>query len=129
MRHINPHWQKSLLFNILALVIATFVGINIICDKAFGVGLFALWLALISPLAYPIVGPYMVAFFLAAHIEVLQLFFLPVVVLSYVAYFAFLLGAILEKDKYVRVGCCIVLSAWFVLTLFGFSEWAMFWSV
>ena len=113
----------------MALVIATFVGINIICDKAFGVGLFALWLALISPLAYPIVGPYMVAFFLAAHIEVLQLFFLPVVVLSYVAYFAFLLGAILEKDKYVRVGCCIVLSAWFVLTLFGISEWAMFWSV
>jgi len=67
--------------------------------------------------------------FLAAHIEVLQLFFLPVVVLSYVAYFAFLLGAILEKDKYVRVGCCIVLSAWFVLTLFGISEWAMHWSV
>jgi hypothetical protein len=30
---------------------------------------------------------------------------------------------------YVRVGCCIVLSAWFVLALFGFSEWAMFWSV
>ena len=129
MRHINPHWQKSLLFNILALMIATFVGIDIIYDKAFGVGLFALWLALISPLAYPIVGPYMVAFFLAAHIEVLQLFFWPVVVLSYVAYFAFLLGAILEKDKYVRVGCCILLSAWFVLTLFGFSEWAMLWSV
>ena len=129
MNRINPHWQKSLLFNILALVIATFVGINIIYDKAFGVSLFALCLALISPLAYPIVGPYMVAFFLAAHIEVLQLFFLPVVVLSYVAYFAFLLGAILEKDKDVRVGCCIVLSAWFVLTLFGCSEWAMFWSV
>ena len=129
MKRINPHWQKSLLFNILALVIATFVGINIIYDKAFGVGLFALWLALISPLAYPIVGPYMVAVFLAAHIEVLQLFFLPVVVLSYVAYFAFLLGAILEKDKDVRVGCCILLSAWFVLTLFGFSEWAMYWSV
>ena len=35
----------------------------------------------------------------------------------------------LEKDKYVRIGCCIVLSAWFVLALFGFSEWAMFWSV
>jgi hypothetical protein len=113
----------------LALVIATFVGINIIYDKAFGVGLFALWLALISPLAYPIVGPYMVAFFLAAHIEVLQLFFWPVAVLSYVACFAFLLGAILEKGKYVRVGCCIVLSAWFVLTLFGLSEWAKFWSV
>lgn len=78
---------------------------------------------------FPLVGPYMVAFFLAAHIEVLQLFFLPVVVLSYVAYFAFLLGAILEKDKDVRVGCCILLSAWFVLTLFGFSEWAMYWSV
>ena len=130
MKRINPHWQKSLLFHILALVIAT---LALVIATFVGVGLFALWLALllalISPLAYPIFGPYMVAFFLAAHIEVLQLFFLPVVVLSYVAYFAFLLGAILEKDKYVRVGCCIVLSAWFVLTLFGFSEWAMHWSV
>ena len=86
MNRINPHWQKSLLFNILALVIATFVGINIIYDKAFGVGLFALWLALISPLAYPIVGPYMVAFFLAAHIEVLQLFFWPVSIFYYVLF-------------------------------------------
>ena len=129
MKRINPHWQKSLIFHLIALVIATFVGIDIIYDKAFCVGLFALWLALISPWAYPIVGPYMVALFLAAHIEVLQLFFWPVVVLSYVAYLAFLLGAILENDKYVRVGCCIVLSAWFVLTLFGFSEWAMYWSM
>ena len=129
MNRVNPHWLKSLIFHLITLMIATFVGIDIIYDKAFGVGLFALWLALISPLAYPIVGPSMVAFFLAAHIEVLQLFFWPVVVLSYVAYFAFLLGAILEKDKDVRVGCCILLSAWFVLTLFGFSEWAMFWSV
>ena len=129
MKRINPNWQKSLIFHLLALVIATFVGINIIYDKAFGAGLVALWLALISPLAYPIVGPYMVAFFLAAHIEVLQLFFWPVVVLSYVAYFAFLLGAILEKDKDVRIGCCILLAAWFVLTLFGFSGWTMYWSV
>jgi hypothetical protein len=49
--------------------------------------------------------------------------------ISRVSHCAFLHGAILEKDKYVRIGCCIVLSAWFVLALFGFSEWAMFWSV
>ena len=130
MNRINPHWLKSLLFHILALVIAT---LALVIATFVGVGLFALWLALllalISPLAYPIFGPYMVAFFLAAHIEVLQLFFLPVVVLSYVAYFALLLVSILEKDEDVRVGCCIVLSAWFVLTLFGLSEWAKFWSV
>ena len=129
MKRINPHWLKSLIFHLITLMIATFVGIDIVYDKAFGVGLFALCLALLRPLSSPIVGPFMVAFFLAAHIVVLQLFFWPVVVLSYVAYFAFLLGAILEKDKDVRVGCCILLSAWFVLTLFGFSEWAMCWSV
>ena len=63
MKRINPHWLKSLIFHLITLMIATFVGIDIVYDKAFGVGLFALWLALISPLAYPIVGPYMVAFF------------------------------------------------------------------
>ena len=40
-----------------------------------------------------------------------------------------LLVAILAKSKYFRIGCCIVLAAWFVLTLFGFSEWVMYWSV
>ena len=130
MNRINPNWLKSLAIHALTLIVATFIGLVVIGNKeAPGMILYSFGAALISPLAYPFVGPYMVAFFLAAHIEVLQLFFLPVVVLSYVAYFAFLLGAILEKDKYVRVGCCIVLSAWFVLTLFGFSEWAMFWSV
>ena len=130
MNRINPHWQKSLAIHAVALMVATFIGLVVIGNKeAPGLICTSLWGALISPLVYPIVGPYMVAFLLAAHIEVLQLFFLPVVVLSYVAYFAFLLGAILGKDEDVRVGCCIVLSAWFVLTLFGLSEWAKFWSV
>ena len=130
MKRINPHWLKSLAIHAVTLMVATFIVLVAGGNKeAELLLLMSFWLALISPLAYPIVGPYMVAFFLAAHIEVLQLFFWPVVVLSYVAYFAFLLGAILEKDKDVRVGCCILLSAWFVLTLFGFSEWAMYWSV
>ena len=130
VKRINPYRLKSLAIHAVTLMVTTFIGLVVIGNKeAPGMILYSLGAALISPLAYPIVGPYMVAFFLAAHIEVLQLFFLPVVILSYVAYFAFLLGAILEKDKDVRVGCCILLSAWFVLTLFGFSEWAMYWSV
>ena len=124
----NPHWLKSLAIHALTLIVATFIGLVIIGNgEAPGLIGTSLWVALISPLVYPLVGPYMVAFLLVTHtIEVLNLLFWGVVIMSYVAYFAFLHGAILDKDKYVRVGCCIVLLAWFVLTLFGFSEWAMF---
>ena len=59
----------------------------------------------------------------------LSFLFWGVVIMSYAAYFMLLLGAILEKDRAVRVGLCIVLAVWFILTLFDFSEWAMHWSV
>ena len=91
--------------------------------------LYSLGAALISPLAYPIVGPYMVAFLLATHVTVLALLFWVVVILSYVAYFVVLLASLLEKDRSVRVIGSIVLAVWFVLALIGLSNWAMFWSV
>ena len=130
MKRITPNWLKSLAIHAVALMVATFIGLVAIGnEEAPGLICTSLWVALISPLVYPLVGPYMVAFLLVTHIAVLSFLFWGVVIMSYAAYFMLLLGAILEKDKYVRVGCCIVLSAWFVLTLFGFSEWAMFWSV
>ena len=130
MKQINPHWLKSLAIHAVALMVATFIGLVAIGnEEAPGLICTSLWVALISPLVYPLVGPYMVAFLLVTHIEVLNLLFWGAVIMSYAVYFAFLLGAILGKDEDVRVGCCIVLSAWFVLTLFGLSEWAKFWSV
>ena len=77
------------------------------------------------PLAYPLVGPYMVAFLLAAHVAVGGLLFWGVVILSYMAYFALLLVSILDKDRLVRVGGSMMLAVWFVLVFFGLSEWAM----
>ena len=77
------------------------------------------------PLAYPLVGPYMVAFLLAAHVAVGSLLFWGVVILSYMAYFALLLVSILDKDRLVRLGGSMMLSVWFVLVLLGLSEWAM----
>ena len=53
-------FKSSFLNNVTSVSI---LDMAIAMALAFGVGLFALWLALISPLAYPIVGPYMVAFF------------------------------------------------------------------
>ena len=130
MKRITPNWLKSLAIHAVALMVATFIGLVAIGnEEAPGLICTSLWVALISPLVYPLVGPYMVAFLLLTHIEVLNLLFWGVVIMSYAVYFAFLLGAILGKDEDVRVGCCIVLSAWFVLTLFGLSEWAKFWSV
>ena len=58
-----------------------------------------------------------------------QLFILVVVIVSYAAYFVLLLGAILGKNKAVRIGLCIVLAVWFILTLMGFSCWTKYWSV
>ena len=81
MKQINPHWLKSLAIHAVTLMVATFIGLVAIGnEEAPGLICTSLWVALISPLVYPIVGPYMVALFLAAHIEDLQLFFLPVVV-------------------------------------------------
>jgi hypothetical protein len=130
MKRINPHWLKSLAIHAATLMIATFIGFVAIGNKeAPGMTLYSLGAALISPVAYPIVGPYMVAFLLATHVAILALLFWVVVILSYVAYFALLLVSILEKDRSVRVGGSIVLAVWFVLALIGFSNWAMFWSV
>lgn len=127
---INPHWLKSLAIQTAILIFATFIGLVVIGNKEVSGMLFqTLWIALASPLAYPIAGPYMVAFCLATHTEGLALFFWPVVVLSYVAYFAFFFGAILHKDRNARIGFCVVLAAWFVLALVGSSDWTMFWSV
>ena len=126
----NPHWLKSLAIHALTLIVATFIGLVIIGNgEAPGLIGTSLWVALISPLVYPLVGPYMVAFLLVTHIAVLSFLFWGVVIMSYAAYFMLLLGAILEKDRAVRVGLCIVLAVWFILTLFGLSEWAMYWSV
>ena len=138
MKRINPHWLKSLAIHAVTLMVATFIvlvaGGNKEAELLLLMLFMSFWFALISPFAYPIVSPYMVSFLLAIHIAGAvqcswNLLFWVIAILSYAMYFAFLLGAILEKDKDVRVGCCILLSAWFVLTLFGFSEWAMFWSV
>ena len=130
MKRINPHWLKSLAIHAVTLMVATFIGLVVIGNKeAPGMILYSLGAALISPLAYPIVGPYMVAHFLSYVVVLDLLLFWGVVILSYVTYFALLLVAILAKSKYFRIGCCIVLAAWFVLTLFGFSEWVMYWSV
>ena len=126
----NPHWLKSLAIHALTLIVATFIGLVIIGNgEAPGLIGTSLWVALISPLVYPLVGPYMVAFLLATHVTVLALLFWVVVILSYVAYFVVLLASLLENDRSVRVVGSIVLAAWFVLTLFGFSEWVMYWSV
>ena len=126
----NPHWLKSLAIHALTLIVATFIGLVIIGNgEAPGLIGTSLWVALISPLVYPLVGPYMVAFLLVTHIAVLSFLFWGVVIMSYAAYFMLLLGAILEKDRAARVGLCIVSAVWFILTLFGFSEWAMYWSV
>ena len=126
----NPHWLKSFAIHALTLIVATFIGLVIIGNgEAPGLIGTSLWVALISPLVYPLVGPYMVAFLLVTHIAVLSFLFWGVVIMSYAAYFMLLLGAILEKDRAVRVGLCIVLAVWFILTLFGLSEWAMYWSV
>ena len=130
MKRINPHWLKSLAIHAATLMVATFIGLVAIGNKeAPGMILYSLGAALISPLAYPIVGPYMVAFLLAWHVAILDLLFWVVVILSYVAYFALLLVSILEKDRSVRVGVSIVLAVWFVLALIGLSNWAMYWSV
>ena len=130
MKWINPHWLKSLAIHAVALMVATFIGLVAIGnEEAPGLICTSLWVALISPLVYPLVGPYMVAFLLVTHIEVLNLLFWGVVIMSYAVYFALLLGAILEKERAVRVGFCIVLAVWFVLALVGFSCWAMYWSV
>ena len=127
----NPHWLKSLAIHALTQIVATFIGLVIIGNgEAPGLIGTSLWVALISPLVYPLVGPYMVAFLLVTHtIEVLNLLFWGAVIMSYAVYFALLLGAILEKERAVRVGFCIVLAVWFVLALVGFSCWAMYWSV
>ena len=130
MKRINPHWLKSLAIHAVTLMVATFIGLVAIGnEEAPGLICTSLWVALISPLVYPLVGPYMVAFLLVTHIEVLNLLFWGVVIMSYAVYFALLLGAILEKERAVRVGFCIVLAVWFVLALVGFSCWAMYWSV
>ena len=130
MNRINPNWLKSLAIHAATLMIATFIGFVAIGNgEAPGLICTSLWVALISPLVYPLVGPYMVAFLLVTHIEVLNLLFWGVVIMSYAVYFALLLGAILEKERAVRVGFCIVLAVWFVLALVGFSCWAMYWSV
>ncbi len=66
MKQINPHWLKSLAIHAVTLMVATFIGLVVIGNKeAPGMILYSLGAALISPLAYPIVGPYMVAFLLA----------------------------------------------------------------
>ena len=138
MKRINPHWLKSLAIHAVTLMVATFIvlvaGGNKEAELLLLMLFMSFWFALISPLAYPIVSPYMVSFLLAIHIAGAvqcswNLLFWVIAILSYAMYFALLLGAILAKSKSFRVGCCILLSAWFVLTLFGFSEWAMFWSV
>ena len=130
MKRITPNWLKSLAIHAVALMVTTFIGLVAIGnEEAPGLICTSLWVALISPLVYPLVGPYMVAFLLVTHIEVLNLLFWGVVIMSYAVYFALLLGAILEKERAVRVGFCIVLAVWFVLALVGFSCWAMYWSV
>ena len=130
MKRINPHWLKSLAIHAVTLMVATFIGLVVIGNKeAPGMIFYSLGAALISPVAYPLVGSYMVAFLLATHVAVLALLFWVVVILSYMAYFALLLVSILEKDRSVRIGGSIILAVWFVLVLIGFSNWAMFWSV
>ena len=47
----------------MALAIATFVSVTVSYDNAFGVGLAAFGLAVTSPLAYPLVGPYLAVWF------------------------------------------------------------------
>ena len=130
MKQINPHWLKSLAIHAVALMVATFIVLTAGGNKeAGGLMFMSFWLALISPLAYPLIGPYLVAFLLATHIEVCDLLFWVVVILSYVAYFALLLVSILEKDRSVRIGGSIILAVWFVLVFIGLSNWAKFWSV
>ena len=130
MKRINPHWLKSLAIHAFTLMVATFIGLVIVGnEESSGLTCTSLWMALISPLVYPLVGPYMVAFLLVTHIEVLNLLFWGVVIMSYAVYFALLLGAIFEKERAVRVAFCIILAVWFVLALVGFSCWAMYWSV
>ena len=138
MNRINPHWLKSLAIHAVTLMVATFIvlvaGGNKEAELLLLMLFMSFWFALISPLAYPIVSPYMVSFLLAIHIAGAvqcswNLLFGVIAILSYAMYFALLLGAILAKSKCFRVGCCILLSAWFDLTLYGVIEWLMCWSV
>ena len=70
MKLRNPHWLKSLAIHALTLIVATFIGLVIIGNgEAPGLIGTSLWVALISPLVYPLVGPYMVAFLLVTHIR------------------------------------------------------------
>ena len=132
---INPHWLRSLVIHALALMVATSIGLLVISNEESPLVIFcSFWNMLISPLMYPVFGPYIAAFqlcivvFDALHMsssdsEVLNSLFWGVVILSYAVYFSLLIGSILAKNRYVRVGLCAVLAAWFVLTLFGFSNW------
>lgn len=129
-KQVNPHWLKSLAVHVVALMVAAFIGrLATVNNETPEMVFHSLWVSLISPLIYPLLGPYMVAFLLATHIAVLGLMFWAVVFLSYVAYFALLLVSILEKDRSVRVVGSILLAVWFVLVLMGLSEVVMFRSV
>lgn len=130
----NPHWLKSLVIHALALMVAMPIGLIVISNEESPMVIFcSFWLMLISPLAYPVFGPYFAAFQLCiVGFDALRLspsdggiqnsLSQVVVILSYAIYFSLLIGSILAKNRYVRVGLCAVLAAWFVLTLFGFSN-------
>ena len=123
---INPGWVKLLSVHSAAIAVVMLtvygffaIGLGFADTLRFGVG------ALFSPVIYPLVSPYLVAFALSVMFGLCERFPIDyslswiVVLLAYAAYFTLLSGSVLHRGRIMRIICSMILVAWFALTLFG----------
>ncbi|MBQ8111645.1 MAG: MFS transporter [Kiritimatiellae bacterium] len=123
---INPGWVKLLSVHSAAIAVVMLtvygyfaIGLGFADTLRLGVG------ALFSPVIYPLVSPYLVAFALSVMFGLCERFPIDyslswiVVLLAYAAYFTLLSGSVLHRGRIMRIICSMILVAWFALTLFG----------